>query len=304
MRNIIVAIEPIFNYSPAHIYYMKKTTIVSCIIFLSLLAAGGYYVIQPEIKPKEILSSVRSLFETEEETSSREIREAMECKPDKPLSRGERYALAMKEYWQRQVNGHWGEDEWIEKEVWGDAAPRGYITINEQMCGLEEERNGHPKSMRTDSCYPFRLNGYPTLEALLKKQPEFVSENSNTEFADVVRKNLDGKKYDPAGEGFLQQPEHYHRPSGFGVLKTDSWLVLFYAEDCCMLLSYQDIKRAFPKDWQSVGEKIPIEIRENAEYLKIKYTYIKSKIDRRVEEGGEFRTTIYLINPCGELVDF
>lgn len=287
---------------------MKKATIISRIIFLLLLAAGGYYVIQPEITPKEILSSVRSLFETKEETRSREIREAMECKPDKPLSRGERYALAMKEYWQRQVNGHWGEDEWIEKEVWGDAAPRGFITINERMCGLEEGSFNHPRSMRTDSCYPFQLNGYPTLEALLKKQPEFVSENSNTEFADVVRKNLDGKKYDPAGEGFLQQPEHYNRPSGFGVLKTDNWSVKFYAEDCCVLLPYQefisDFKQTAPTYWKSWINNIPIEIRESAEYLNIEDTSIKSKIDDDAREGGESGSKTYLVSPCGKLVDF
>lgn len=287
---------------------MKKTNAVLHIIFLLLLAAGGYYVFQPEIKPREILSSIRSLFETKEETRHREIREAMECKPDKPLSRGERYALAMKEYWQRQVNGHWGEDEWIEKEVWGDAAPRGYITINERMCGLEEGGIGHPKSMRTDSCYPFRLDGYPTLEALLKKQPEFVSKHSNAEFAEVVRKNLGGKKYDPTGEGFLQQPEHYNRPSGFGVLKTDSWSVKFYAEDCCVLLPYQefvsDFKQTAPTYWQSWINNIPIEIRESAEYLNIEDTSVKSKIDDDAIEGGESRSKTYLVSPCGELVDF
>ena len=287
---------------------MKKTTIVSCIIFLLLLAAGGYYVIQPEITPRKILSSIRSLFETKKETRSREIREAMECKPDKPLSRGERYALAMKEYWQRQVNRHWGEDEWIEKEVWGDAAPRGFITINERMCGLEEGSFNHPRFMRTDSCYPFRLDGYPTLEALLKKQPEFVSEHSNIEFADVVRKNLDGKKYDPAGEGFLQQPEHYHRPSGFGVLKTDNWSVKFYAEDCCVLLPYQefisDFKQTAPTYWKSWINNIPIEIRESAEYLNIEDTSIKSKIDDDAREGGESGSKTYLVSPCGKLVNF
>ena len=287
---------------------MKKKTIVSCIIFLSLLAAGGYYVFQPEITPRKILSSVRSLFETEEETRSREIREAMECQPEKPLSRGERYALAMKEYWQRQVNGHWGEDEWIEKEVWGDAAPRGFITINERMCGLEEGSFNHPRSMRTDSCYPFRLDGYPTLEALLKKQPEFVSENSNIEFADVVRKNLGGIKYDPAGEGFLQQPEHYNRPSGFGVLKTDNWSVKFYSEDCCVLLPYQefisDFKQTAPTYWKSWINNIPIEIREGAEYLNIEDTSIKSKIDDYAKEGGESGSKTYLVSPCGKLVNF
>ena len=250
---------------------MKKTTIISCIIFLLLLAAGGYYVIQPEIKPKEILSSVRSLFETKEETRSREIREAMECKPDKPLSRGERYALAMKEYWQQRVNAHWWGDEWLENNM-DDPPPKGIYTIvaNKNMCGLERDWLGHPKFMRTDSCYPFRLDGYPTLEALeslLKKQPDFVPEEANAEFAEVARKNLGGKKYDPAGEGFLQQPEHYHRPSGFGVLKTSNWFVKFYAEDCCTLNSYQEfvayLQQKYPMKWQSWAKTITIEVREN-----------------------------------------
>ena len=286
---------------------MKKTTIVSCTIFLLLLAAGGYYVIQPEITPRKILSSIRSLFETKEETRSREIREAMECKPDKPLSRGERYALAMKEYWQRQVNAHWGRDQWLERNNGGDVW-RGFITINERMCGLEEGNFSHPKFMRTDSCYPFRLDGYPTFEALLRKQPEFVSKRSNSEFADVVRKNLGGIKYDPNGEGFLQQPDYYNRPSGFGVLKTDSWSVHFYAEDCCTMRSYQEfvayIKQKYPMDWQSWISDIPIEVRENAQYLTIKYTYTPSKIDDRPIEGGESRSRTFLVNPCGELVFF
>ena len=289
---------------------MKKTTIVSCIIFLSLLTAGGYYVIQPEIKPKEILSSIRSLFETEEETRSREIREAMECKPDKPLSRGERYALAMKEYWQQRVNAHWWGDEWLENNM-DDPPPKGIYTIvvNKNMCGLERDWLGHPKFMRTDSCYPFRLDGYPTLEELLKKQPEFVSEHENSDFAkfaDMVRKNFGGKKYDPAGKGFLQQPEDYNRPSGFGVLKTSNWFVKFYAEDCCTLNSYQEfvayLQQKYPMKWQSWVKTIPIEVRENSDYLTIDYVYAKSKIDSNSDDGGY--NEMYLVNPCGELVNF
>ena len=289
---------------------MKKTTIISCIIFLLLLAAGGYYVIQPEITPRKILSSVRSLFETKKETRSREIREAMECKPDKPLSRGERYALAMKEYWQRRVNAHWWGDEWLENNM-DDPPPKGIYTIvvNKNMCGLERDWLGHPKFMWTDSCYPFRLDGYPTLEALeslLKKQPDFVPEEANAEFAEVARKNLGGKKYDPAGEGFLQQPEHYHRPSRFGVLKTSNWFVKFYAEDCCTLNFYQEfvayLKQKYPMKWQSWAKTIPIEVRENSDYLTIDYVYVKSKIDSNADDGGY--NEMYLVNPCGELVNF
>ena len=273
-----------------------------------MFVAFIYYIARPEIKPREILSSVRSLFETKEETDLREIREAMECTPDKPLSRGERYALAMKEYWRRWVKWHWLGDEWLEENNDGGGVWRGYITINERMCGLEYDWTGHPEFMKTDSCYPFRLDGYPTLEALLKKQPEFVSEHSNIEFADVVRKNLGGKKYDPAGEGFLQQSEHYNRPSGFGVLKTDNWSVKFYAEDCCVLLPYQefisDFKQKAPTYWKSWINNIPIEIREGAEYLNIEDTSIKSKIDDDAREGGESGSKTYLVSPCGKLVNF
>ena len=65
---------------------MKKIYIILRNIFLLSFVAFIYYIARPEIKPREILSSVRSLFETKEETDLREIREAMECKPDKPLS--------------------------------------------------------------------------------------------------------------------------------------------------------------------------------------------------------------------------
>lgn len=287
---------------------MKKIYIIFRTIFLLLFVAFIYYIARPEIKPREILSSVRSLLETKEETDLREIREAMECKPDKPLSRGERYALAMKEYWRRQVKSHWGADEWLEQEVWGDAAPRGFVTINERMCGLKYDWFNHPEFMKTDSCYPFRLDGYPTLDTLLKKQPEFVSKRSNSDFAYMVRKNLGGIKYDPAGDGFLQQPDYYNRPSGFGVLKTDYWSIKFYAEDCCTMRSYQEfvayLKQKYPMDWQSWRSNIPIGIKENAEYLTIKYTYAPSKIDDDTREGGESETRTFLVNPCGELVSF
>ena len=287
---------------------MKKIYIIFRNIFLLSFVAFIYYIARPEIKPREILSSVRSLFETKEETRNRRIREAMECKPDKPLSRGERYALAMKEYWRRQVNSHWGRDQWLERNNGGDVW-RGYITINERMCGLKYDWFDHPEFMKTDSCYPFRLDGYPTLEALeslLKKQPDFVPEEANAEFAEVARKNLGGKKYDPAGEGFLQQPEHYHRPSGFGVLKTSNWFVKFYAEDCCTLNSYQEfvayLRQKYPMKWQSWVKTIPIEVRENSDYLTIDYVYAKSKIDSNSDEEGY--NEMYLVNPCGELVDF
>ena len=287
---------------------MKKIYIIFRNIFLLLFVAFIYYIARPEIKPREILSSVRSLFETKEETDLREIRAAMECKPDKPLSRGERYALAMKEYWRRQVNSHWGADEWLEQEVWGDAVPRGFVTINERMCGLEYDWTGHPEFMKTDSCYPFRLDGYPTLEALLKKQPEFVSERGNSDFAYMVRKNLGGKKYDPAREGFLQQPDYYNRPSGFGVLKTDDWYVKFYAEDCCTLLTYQQfvpyIKQRSPIWGDRIINDIPIEIRENADYLAIKYTFVKSNIGKKSSDSLNSYGYRYIVNPCGELVSF
>ena len=287
---------------------MKKIYIIFRNIFLLLFVAFIYYIARPEIKPREILSSVRSLFETKEETDLREIRAAMECKPDKPLSRGERYALAMKEYWRRQVNSHWGADEWLEQEVWGDAAPRGFVTINERMCGLEYDWTGHPEFMKTDSCYPFRLDGYPTLEALLKKQPEFVSERGNSDFAYMVRKNLGGIKYDPNGEGFLQQPDYYNRPSGFGVLKTDDWYVKFYAEDCCTLLTYQQfvpyIKQRSPIWGDRIINDIPIEIRENADYLAIKYTFVKSNIGKKSSDSLNSYGYRYIVNPCGELVSF
>ena len=176
------------------------------------------------------------------------------------------------------------------------------------MCGLEYDWNNHPEFMKTDSCYPFRLDGYPTLEVLLKKQPEFVSKRGNSDFAYMVRKNLGGIKYDPNGEGFLQQPDYYNRPSGFGVLKTDSWSVHFYAEDCCTMRSYQEfvayLKQKYPMDWQSWRSNIPIRIKENAEYLTIKYTYAPSKIDDDTSEGGESETRTFLVNPCGELVSF
>ena len=236
----------------------------------------------------------------------------MECKPDKPLSRGERYALAMKEYWQQRVNAHWWGDEWLENNM-GDPPPKGIYTIvvNKNMCGLERDWLGHPKFMRTDSCYPFRLDGYPTLEALLKKQPEFVSEHENSDFAkfaDMVRKNFGGKKYDPAGEGFLQQPEYYHRPSGFGVLKTEDSLVRYYSENCCMLHSYQEfaayLKQKYPMEWQSWAKTIPIEVRENSDYLTIDYIYTKSRINKDSDKGDFSWNEMYLVNPCGELVNF
>lgn len=86
---------------------MKKKTTLLLAVAAFLIAGTAYYAAQPRKERRQMVSAVRSLFETKEETRSREIREAMECKPDKPLSRGERYALAMKEYWQRQVNAHW-----------------------------------------------------------------------------------------------------------------------------------------------------------------------------------------------------
>ena len=89
-----------------------------------------------------------------------------------------------------------------------DPPPKGIYTIvvNKNMCGLERDWLGHPKFMRTDSCYPFQLDGYPALEALealLEKQPDFVPEKANAEFADMVRPNLGGQKYDTARESFL-----------------------------------------------------------------------------------------------------
>ena len=133
-----------------------------------------------------------------------------------------------------------------------------------------------------------------------------ISGGDFAKFVDMVRKNFGGKKYDPAGEGFLQQPEHYHRPSGFGVLKTDDWFVKFYAEDCCTLNSYQEfvayLKQKYPMKWQSWVKTIPIEVRENSDYLTIDYVFAKSKVDDNSDEGGY--NEMYLVNPCGELVNF
>ena len=52
---------------------MKKIYIILRNIFLLSFVAFIYYIARPEIKPKEILSFVRSLFETKEETRNRRI---------------------------------------------------------------------------------------------------------------------------------------------------------------------------------------------------------------------------------------
>ena len=54
--------------------------------------------------------------------------------------------------------------------------------------------------------------------------------------------------------------------------------------------------------WQSWVKTIPIEVRENSDYLTIDYVYVESEIDSNSDEEGY--NEMYLVNPCGELVNF
>ena len=102
------------------------------------------------------------------------IVEAIRCREAEPaLSDGELFARAMQDYWQREMHGLWGKDESLNHNYPG---ANGNIHVTDSDCGLIRDTAGQPLHIERDTCYPFRLDKYNTLDRLterLKAVPEF-----------------------------------------------------------------------------------------------------------------------------------
>ncbi|ROV57049.1 hypothetical protein [Neisseria chenwenguii] len=231
---------------------MKKI-IIWLIFGAGILSAWAvlfaFMVKQPDLT---LMESIARKFESHEERKERLHQEALvreemlkqeflkqaSCKPEKPLSKGEIYALAMQDYWKIQMNELWGAEEEIsqlkEEGQFSDEVPSD---INEKICQLERDEDGKPIRFGNKACYPWKLTEYDTFEKLQEwKDNGGKAEN----LEDLFGNEWKGEYYDPE-KGFLQQPDFYNKESDFAVVQRSMNETRWYPRDCCGLLSYDEV---------------------------------------------------------------
>lgn len=302
------------------------------IILWSVFGAGilsawavlfAFMVKQPDLT---LMESIARKFESHEEREERLHQEALvreemlkqeflkqaSCTPDKPLSKGEIYALAMQDYWKTQMNELWDAEKKIsqlkEEGQFSDEIPSD---INEQICQLERDKDGNPLRFGNKACYPWKLTEYDTFEKLQEwKDNGGTAEN----LEDLFGNEWKGEYYDPA-KGFLQQPDFYNKESDFAVVQRSMNETRWYPRDCCGLLSYDEViqkklgMRVVYWGWDNFSE------REKKTFKKLYFLSIKFKnidYNARFSNGQEFIVShgkgrnyifgIFPISPCGKII--
>lgn len=281
----------------------------------------AFMVKQPDLT---LMESIARKFESHEERQERLHQEALvreeqrrqeflkqaSCTPEKPLSKGEIYALAMQDYWKIQMNELWGAEEEIsqlkEEGQFSDEIPSD---INEQICQLERDKDGKPLRFGNKACYPWKLTEYDTFEKLQEwKDSGGKAENLEDLFGNEWR----GEYYDPA-KGFLQQPDFYNKESDFAVVQRDFNGTVWYPKDCCQLFNYNEMTGR-GMDGIGYGNIWPQTVENELYFKKIYFLSIHSiSIDNdvRTKRGIEFLPypqdymfpiIIFPVSPCGKII--
>ncbi|ASK27277.1 hypothetical protein [Neisseria chenwenguii] len=306
---------------------MKKIIIQAAFgtgILAALAVLSAFWVKQPDLTLTE---SIARKFESDEERKERLHQEALvreeqrrqeflkqaSCKPEKPLSKGEIYALAMQDYWKIQMNELWGAEEkidwWKELGIFLDEIPSD---INEKICQLERDEDGKPIRFGNKACYPWKLTEYDTFEKLQEwKDNGGKAENLEDLFGNEWR----GEYYDPE-KGFLQQPDFYNKESDFAVVQRDYGGTVWYPRDCCGLLSYDETVQN-GLDSQVVysglanlsGKKN--EIFKKMYFLTIRFKYIDYNV--KSDSGLEYVVSygknenyifrVFPVSSCGKVIN-
>lgn len=109
------------------------------------------------------------LSKEESQASMAYIQELENCRPDKPLERGELFALAMQDYWQRKMKRVWKLDDLL-TDTYKDFDPLiTKISFVEESCALQCDECVNPICFGNHHCYPRKINDYHTRNLLFSE---------------------------------------------------------------------------------------------------------------------------------------
>ena len=185
----------------------------------------------------------------------------LSCTPEKPLDKGNIYAEAMKQYWKGRVDTIWYRYEQWKQGDHPTGAYDGMVQAEKlkRECGLEEGFFGQRRFSKND-CLPL-----------------------------VTYKNGTLKVYNPYNvekDDYLYKPENYNKDVDFTVNLIDK----LHKEDCCKLLTYNEMK----KENEDILNKKKLHIMEsggNEDILKRIY-FLK------------INSSYYPVTQCGKILYF
>ena len=247
-------------------------------------------------------------------------------------SEGERFAVAMQDYWQKEIRKLWRQDQLLNQYYLG---AKGSINVTDKDCGLIRDSAGNPLRISRDTCYPWKLTKYNTLDKLaerLKLVPEFgatrgfaqpASREGGWIYDEIVRGLLGGEVNHPETEA-LYLPEHAGGNAGFAVLYKRGNTVRWYGPDCCRLMSIAEgvaeerqVKRQLGRMTQIAlldNDYLPSGLnREDFCYLRVSYQDVDFNLDSgqggvyafgkgQLDDFTVYMIKYYLVSPCGLLI--
>ena len=160
------------------------------------------------------------------------------CRLERPLGRGELFALAMQDYWQRKMKRVWILDERL-TDIYKDFDPLiNKILFVEETCALQRDACGNPLRFGNDHCYPRKISHYPTLDTLFAK----ISGNRYNSYENIVDGVLQGQIYRPDEDAPIYRPEFHDSDADFAIIVRNGDDTDWYDNDCCRLLNYTEME--------------------------------------------------------------
>lgn len=156
--------------------------------------------------------------------------ELLACRPERPLSKGELYEQAMRDYWNNQMNWAWVADKYLVEDFGAEDND-----IATKACGLTRTWWGKPKQITNEVCYPWKIAKQQNAKDYFYTDTD--SEDTYTEFL----QNRGGIVYHPESDPPLYTEEFHSQDVNFSVVHSMPGSYWTYPEDCCKLMTYEQI---------------------------------------------------------------
>ncbi|MBQ9258365.1 MAG: hypothetical protein IJ187_00750 [Neisseriaceae bacterium] len=213
-----------------------------------------------------VITYIQYLYNMEQKNSN------LSCVPKNPINKDIIYAKTMQKYWQRTMNDIQGNYSMLKRghhPVNGDAEAFAEASELERVCGLKEQLFSIPKFTK-NTCFPL-----------------------------VTFDKRKLKVYHPEKDDYLYQPKHYNKDTNFYIQhSTNNYrTTTFYTEDCCKLLTYEEMNSEINQIkenehfhiYQNI-KNIDINLLKRIYFLRIKTNY---------NSHNFYYFTYYPVSLCG-----
>ncbi len=229
----------------------KRRYLLCAFVLMSVLGAALYHKelgrIWAGIYQRYFLSEAERARQKEEQLRQ-EAAAFFACKPEKPLSREEVFARAMQNYWRREMERLWA----LDKALGEDEFPPVTTDITDNTCGLVRDKRGNPLTISRDTCYPWKITEYGTLEKLrarIQDVPDLLTEwwstnkqaSADNTYDIIVREILRGQVIHPERELPYSPEDLKGGRAGFAIIRHDGPGIWWYEPDCCKLMTYGEL---------------------------------------------------------------